>query len=123
MSSVQVGIDSLYTQPMADPPELRLDHVNLPALKPAWLAEWYAENFGLQAKDGFVFAPGVLLVFEQGEPLDYRGNTHFGFRCGSREKVATWAEKFGAELEEETTYCGFKTRDPEGNIFEVYWEE
>jgi catechol-2,3-dioxygenase len=109
---------------MSDPPpDIRLDHVNLPALKPEWLAEWYAENFGFKAKGGFVFAPGTLLVFEPGQPLDYRGNTHFGFRCSSKEKVAAWARRFRAELETDATYCGFKTKDPEGNIFEVYWEQ
>lgn len=107
---------------MADSPDIYLDHLNLPALKPEWLAQWYAETFGFQAKDGFVLGPGTLIVFEQGKPLDYRGNTHFGFRCGSRDKVAEWATTFGAELEQDATYCGFKASDPEGNVFEVYWE-
>ncbi|HKI74251.1 MAG TPA: hypothetical protein VJ998_06400 [Pseudomonadales bacterium] len=108
---------------MVEPPDIRLDHINLPALKPEWLAEWYAEHFGFRAQDGFVFAPGTLLVFEKGQPLDYRGNIHFGFRCGSRERVTAWAQQFNADLEEQANYCGFKTQDPEGNIFEVYWEQ
>ena len=27
------------------------------------------------------------------------------------------------ELEQDDNYCGFKTCDPEGNVFEVYWEQ
>lgn len=105
------------------PPLIRLDHVNLPALKPEWLAEWYADMFGFQAKDGFVIGPGTLLVFEKGEPPEYHGNTHFGFRCSSREQVAMWAEKLDADLEAAENYCGFKAQDPEGNVFEVYFEQ
>ena len=104
-------------------PGIRLDHVNLPAKKPEWLAEWYAETFGFKTRDGFVFAEGTLLVFEQGEPADYRGNTHFGFRCESAEQVRHWAAKLSATIDQEDVYCGFKTKDPEGNVFEVYWEQ
>lgn len=104
-------------------PLIRLDHVNLPALKPEWLAEWYADLFGLQAKDGFVIGPGTLLVFEKGEPPEYHGNTHLGFRARSRDQVESWAEKLEATLEEADNYCGFKAQDPEGNVFEVYFEE
>jgi len=106
-----------------DAPTIKLDHINLPARKPDWLAQWYAEQFGFQAKDGFVIGEGTLLVFEPGEPLDYRGNTHFGFRCSSRDQVRAWALKFEADLEEDAAYSGFKTKDPEGNFFEMYWEE
>jgi len=109
---------------MSEKPLIRLDHINLPARKPEWLAEWYAEQFGFKAHKGFVSGPGTLLVFEEGKPLDYRGNVHFGFRCASRDQVEAWAARFGAQLEsEEDHYCGFKTSDPEGNLFEVYWEE
>lgn len=108
---------------MTDTPDIRLDHINLPARRPEWLAEWYASTFGFRARDGFVFGPGTLIVFEEGAPLDYRGNTHFGFRCSSPERVRHWAEKLASELEEEETYCGFKASDPEGNVFEVYWEQ
>jgi len=108
---------------MAEVPQLVLDHINLPAKKPEWLADWYAENFGFKSKDGFVFAPGVLLVFEQGNPANYEGNTHFGFRSRSRDAVADWAQKLDAALTEGPNYCGFKTKDPEGNVFEIYWED
>ena len=108
---------------MADHPLLVLDHINLPANKPEWLADWYAENFGFKSKDGFVFGPGVLVVFERGSPVDYNGNTHFGFRSRSKEAVAEWALKLDATLTEGPNYCGFNTKDPEGNAFEIYWEE
>lgn len=106
-----------------DTPKIRLDHINMPARKLAWLAKWYAEQFGFQAKGGFVIGEGALLVFETGEPLDYRGGTHFGFRCDSRQQVRAWATKFDANLEEDANYSGFRTKDPEGNFFEMYWEE
>ena len=108
---------------MSEEPLIRLDHINIPARKPEWLAEWYAEHFGFTARDGFVSGPGTLLVFEAGKPLDYRGQVHFGFRCSSRAQVEEWAERFSAELVAEADrYCGFRTSDPEGNTFEVYWE-
>ena len=107
---------------MAQPPDIRLDHINLPARKPHWLADWYAETFGFKSQQGFVIGPGTLIVFEEGKPPDYGDNPHFGFRCRTREHLRQWADKLGAEVEEETHYCGFKARDPEGNYFEVYWE-
>lgn len=108
---------------MPEKPLIQLDHINIPANKPEWLAEWYAENFGFIAHKGFVSGPGTLLVFEEGKPLDYEGNVHFGFRCSSRDKVQAWAEEFEANLVEDEHYSGFETKDPEGNLFEVYWEE
>jgi hypothetical protein len=108
---------------MPDKPLIQLDHINIPASKPEWLAQWYADNFGFIASKGFVSGPGTLLVFEDGSPVDYRGKVHFGFRCSSREKVQVWAEEFEASLVENENYSGFQTNDPEGNLFEVYWEE
>lgn len=102
--------------------EIRLDHIKIPAKKPDWLAEWYALHFGFKAQGGFVYGPGTLIIFEPGEPSDYQGKTHFGFRCDSRSAVENWAEKFNEVLNQDETYCGFNTADPEGNIFEVYWE-
>lgn len=103
--------------------QIRLDHINLPARKPAWLAEWYADMFGFRASDGFVLGAGVVLVFEIGEPLLNGGRPQFGFRCDSREQVVHWAEKLEVTIEDESVYCGFKATDPEGYVFEVYWEE
>lgn len=107
---------------MDEAPEIRLDHINLPAKRPEWLAEWYAETFGFRAEGGFVIGPGTLIVFEQGDPVDYGENAHFGFRCRDRDRVLAWAQQLNAKVEEDTNYFGFKARDPEGNHFEVYWE-
>ena len=106
-----------------DTPKTRLDHINPPARKPAWLAEGDAEQFGFQAKDGFVISGGTLLIFEIGEPLDYRRSTHFGYRCKSRGQARAWATKLDATQEEGAIYSGFKTNDPEGNFRQMYWEE
>jgi hypothetical protein len=103
--------------------DIRLDHINIPSLRPDWLAEWYAEHFGFRARDGFVVGAGILLVFEAGKPADYGVNTHFGFRCSSRERVVAYAEKFEVALDDQENFCGFQAQDPEGNVFEVYWED
>ncbi len=107
---------------MADAPDIRLDHINLPAERPDWLADWYAETFGFRSQNGFVIGPGTLIVFVQGTPIDYGDKAHFGFRCTSRDKVTEWAQRLDASVDEEENYYGFKARDPEGNHFEVYWE-
>lgn len=103
--------------------QIRLDHINLPARKPVWLAEWYSDMFGFRARDGFVLGAGVVLIFEEGEPLLNEGKVQFGFRCGSRQQVESWAEKLEASIENASVYCGFKASDPEGYVFEIYWEE
>tara|TARA_R110002072_G_scaffold113986_4_gene243890 strand:+ start:9595 stop:9936 length:342 start_codon:yes stop_codon:yes gene_type:complete len=102
--------------------QIRLDHINLPARKPEWLAEWYAETFGFQAQNGFVLGAGAVIVFEIGEPLIRPGRVQFGFRCTSKAQVVDWADKLDVVLENESVYCGFKATDPEGYVFEVYWE-
>jgi DNA-3-methyladenine glycosylase I len=102
---------------------LRLAHVNLPARDPKALARWYGERFALTVEGSFAFAPGTLLVFEPGEPAHASGSSHFGFEAAAREEVLRFAEAFGCEAELEDDYAGFKARDPEGNLFEVYWEQ
>lgn len=101
---------------------LRLDHVYLPARKPAWLAEWYAEKFGFTAQEGFVISGGVVLVFVEGEPLLADEKPRFGFRCDSRDQVKNLAEEFAVPLSEEALFCSFAAVDPEGYVFEVYFE-
>lgn len=103
-------------------PSIRLDHINLPARKPDWAAEWYAEKFGFVAKDGFVLGAGVVLMFKQGEPLVI-DTPHFGFRVDSKQQVVDWATDLEVQLIEEDRYAGFQATDPEGYIFEVYWED
>jgi hypothetical protein len=62
------------------------------------------------------------LVFEKDEPLNYNRNVHFGFRCGERDSVVSWAKKSNASLEQDEVHYAFKSGDPEGNVFEVYKE-
>lgn len=93
-----------------DTPKIRLDHINMPARKPAWLAEWYAEQFGFQAKGGFVIGEGALLVFETGEPLDYRGGTHFGFRCDSFSRCALGRQSSMRTLKKTQTTVALEQR-------------
>jgi ribosomal protein S18 acetylase RimI-like enzyme len=102
---------------------VRLAHVNLPARDPVGLARWYAERFDLEQDGAFAFAPGTLLVFEPGGPQGPRAGGHFGFEVASRAEVARFADRFGCEPEVEEDYVGFKAHDPEGNRFEVYFEE
>lgn len=103
--------------------EIRLDHINLPARKPEWLAEWYADTFGFRAQDGFVLGAGVVLVFETGEPLLNKGRVQFGFRCRSKQQVVDLAARLDVPIEDESVFCGFQATDPEGYVFEFYWEE
>ena len=107
---------------MPKPPALRLDHINLPARKPSWLAEWYAGQFGFTASAGFVMGAGVLLVFELGEPLDARGKPHFGFRCASSEAVAQFAANFEPGLEDSGATRGFVTPAHQAHAFSLHWE-
>jgi GNAT superfamily N-acetyltransferase len=99
---------------------LRLDYVNLPARDPELLARWYAERFGLAARRGSAIGPGMLIVFERaGEPD--RSANHFGLIAGSEDQVRHWAGVLGAQVQRDGSYVGFKSRDPEGNCFEIYW--
>jgi 2-hydroxychromene-2-carboxylate isomerase len=103
-------------------PPLRLAHVNLPARDPEALARWYAETFGLEQRGAFAVGPGTLLAFEPGEPPGTRGNTHVGFEVTSRADVEGWARRLGTPFETEPAYASTRTRDPEGNGIEIYWQ-
>lgn len=102
---------------------LRLDHLYLPAQKPEWLAEWYAETFGFKAQAGFVISGGVVLVFQKGDPIpNSQGLPQFGFRAVSRDYVEQLAETLNVAVSTEALFCSFQANDPEGYRFEVYWE-
>ena len=104
-------------------PSLRLDHLYLTARKPDWLAEWYAETFGFRADAGLVISGGIVLVFQQGEPLiNPIGKPQFGFRCEKRDQLLDFAKKLGAQVRTEPEFCSFQAKDPEGYLFEIYWE-
>ncbi|MFP4003877.1 MAG: VOC family protein [Alphaproteobacteria bacterium] len=100
---------------------LKLRHLHLPARDPEGLARWYAETFGLEQRRNFAIGEEALLVFAHGAPL---GNdlVHFGFRADSPAEVEAWAARFEAEIETAPGYAGCRTRDPEGNCIEIYWD-
>jgi hypothetical protein len=100
---------------------LRLSHVNLPARDPDALARWYADTLGFERRGPFAVGPGTLLAFEPGEPLGER-NGHIGFEVATPELVESWAARLRAPLEREARFASTKTRDPEGNEIEIYWE-
>lgn len=103
---------------------LRLTHINLSAWDPEALAQWYAQVLGLQRNGTFVGGSGVLIAFESGEQQTHGNNSHFGFEVDSQAAVRTWAERLGAPdaLLMEDGHASFKVRDPEGNMFEIYWD-
>ena len=102
---------------------LKLRHIHLPARDPEGLAGWYAATFGLEQRRNFAIGEEALLVFAQGAPLA-NGLVHFGFHVECPEEVETWAARFGAvdQIDTAPDYAGFKLRDPEGNLIEVYWD-
>jgi catechol-2,3-dioxygenase len=101
-------------------PAILLDHLNIPARDPEGLARWYAETFGLTAKAHVARAPGVLLVFVRGEPVDPASEFHMGLHVPSINALKEWAKKFNAELTPGAEFTTFRTHDPEGNCIEVY---
>lgn len=103
-------------------PRLTLDHINLPARDPDGLAAWYAKTFGFTCKERFVTAPGVLIFFSAAAPLS-RKDFHFGFRVESREAVRAWSEALGKPMAfEDDDFFAVRIEDPEGNLFEIYWD-
>jgi catechol-2,3-dioxygenase len=101
-------------------PAFALDHLNIPARDPHGLARWYAETFGLQAREHTVRGPGVLIAFAKGEPVNRAPELHFGLRVPTRAVLGQWAERFGVEVTVGVEFAAFKTFDPEGNCVELY---
>lgn len=101
-------------------PAFRLDHVNMPARDPEALARWYAETFGLRAEANRVRGPGVLIVFQAGEPVGRAPELHLGLRVPSTEALAEWAGKFGASITTGSEFASFRIFDPENNCLEIY---
>jgi catechol-2,3-dioxygenase len=99
--------------------DFRLEHLNIPARDPVGLAQWYATTFDLKADRHLARGPGVLIAFEQGEPLN-RADLHIGFRVESIEALNEWARRFDAETSSGAEFTTFKVTDPEGNSVEMY---
>lgn len=100
--------------------DFQLEHLNIPAKDPFGLAQWYAQTFGLKTEKHLVRGPGVLIAFEQGEPVNRALELHVGFRVASMETLDNWAKKFDAEPKAGAEFTGFRTLDPEGNCLELY---
>ena len=98
---------------------MQLDHLNMPARDPEGLACWYAETFGLRADAHRVRGPGVLLVFQRGEPVR-APEFHIGLHVPSLTALKEWAKKLGAEITPGEEFTTFRTDDPEGNSIEIY---
>jgi len=99
---------------------LLLDHLNMPARDPEGLARWYAQTFGLQSNGRSARGPGVLLVFQRGEPVDRAPDLHIGLHVPSTAALNEWAKKFNAELTPGAEFTTIRTFDPEGNCIEMY---
>ncbi|HAH10234.1 MAG TPA: hypothetical protein DCL48_09045 [Alphaproteobacteria bacterium] len=105
-------------------PAIWLDHINLPARDPERLCAWYATKLGLRAQDNIAYAPGITIAFSRGEPLPAGNLLHFGLRAESRSAVETWAQHFGVGIAfDEAAYFSARITDPEGNLFEIYWDK
>ena len=102
-------------------PEFQLEHVNIPSKDPHQLANWYAQTFGLTADKHIVRGDGVLIAFQQGEPINRPDVLHIGFKVGDMSKLNKWFEKFeNVQLKTGPEFTSFQVMDPEGNCVEIY---
>jgi catechol-2,3-dioxygenase len=102
-------------------PEFQLEHVNIPSKDPHQLANWYAQTFGLTADKHIVRGDGVLIAFQQGEPINRPDVLHIGFKVDDMSKLNEWFEKFeNAQLKTGPEFTSFQVMDPEGNCVEIY---
>jgi catechol-2,3-dioxygenase len=99
---------------------LRLEHINLPARDPEGLARWYAQTFGLRAEGRRVSGPGLLMVFQAGEPLQRAPDLHLGLRVPSQIELSRWADQLGSAITPGKEFDTLRTFDPEGNCLELY---
>lgn len=102
------------------PPAFVLDHLNLPARDPIAQARWYAVTFGLRQDEHRARGPGVLLVFQAGEPLARGPELHLGFRLPDRATLDQWAGHFGKQVYVGPEFSAIQVRDPEDNVVELY---
>jgi len=100
--------------------DLQLNHLNMPARDPEALARWYAQTFGLRADAHRVRGPGVLLVFQKGEPVNRAPELHLGVQVPSMGALTEWAQKFNAQVSTGGEFNAIRVFDPEGNCIELY---
>ena len=109
---------------MSHLPPLWLDHINIPSQDPEVLAQWYADRLGLERKDTMVSGPGISIFFKKGAPLKAGDAFHFGFRVETKSNVEAWAEHLGVAVAfDEDDFFAARVTDPDGNVFEVYWDK
>jgi catechol-2,3-dioxygenase len=101
-------------------PALVLDHLNIPARDPIAQARWYAETFSLRQDEHRARGPGVLLVFQAGEPLGRGPELHLGFRLPDRRALDQWAGRFEKPVYVGPEFSAIQVTDPEGNVVELY---
>lgn len=106
-------------------PPLWLDHVNIPSMDPEVLAQWYADRLGIELRGRTnVIGPGISLFFTKGAPLKAGDAFHFGFRVENKSAVETWATHLGVAVSfDEHDFFAARINDPDGNIFEIYWDK
>lgn len=102
--------------------DLQLNHMNIPARDPEALVRWYVEKLDLRADGNKARGPGVLLVFQAGEPVNRAPELHLGFQVPDNRKLAEWASKFGVAVNSKpgAEFNTFQVSDPEGNRLEIY---
>jgi catechol-2,3-dioxygenase len=109
---------------MGNLPPLWLDHVNIPTQDPEVLAQWYADRLGIERRGTMVIGPGISLVFKKAAPLKAGEAFHFGFRVENKSAVESWAEHLGVAVAfDENDFFAARVADPDGNVFEVYWDK
>ncbi len=105
-------------------PALWLDHLNIPTNDPEVLAQWYAERLNLECRGNVLVGPGISIFFKKGNPLQAGDAFHFGFRVESKSAVEAWAQHLGVPVAfDEHNFFAARIADPDGNIFEIYWDE
>lgn len=109
---------------MSTLPPLWLDHINIPSRDPETLAQWYAQRMSLERRDTMVYGPGISIFFRKGTPLNAGENFHFGFRVETKAAVEAWAEHLSVAIAfDEDDFFAARITDPEGNLFEIYWDK
>jgi catechol-2,3-dioxygenase len=74
----------------------------------------------MQADRHLVRAPGVLIAFQRGEPLNRAADVHIGFRLPGMAALTEWAKKLGQTPARGPEFVTCRTADPEGNAIELY---
>jgi catechol-2,3-dioxygenase len=105
-------------------PPIWLDHLNIPSGDPEVLAQWYADRLNLEARGNVLSGPGISIFFTKGQPLNAGDAFHFGLRVESRSAVEVWAAHLGVPVAfDENDFFAARIVDPEGNVFEIYWDK